>query len=227
MSETALQQLDWQTAMDYHLSLMLRGYNSNHEYYEDGDNKAEIEKILARIYASNLEFVNNNGHLNSCSVEKYFVNTYGLEEDVLIESSEHQYEAACIWVCHSEEYEEERRKLDSLANEEEIEEKMDNLIEDMCICLSESEYSSYHPYQIDVPFHFYATKGFSFINSESFEDIYLLINDCQNSLSEETKNCYTKDSGGIAYYEYDLIEVADTANFIRIPEKVLSIGDGK
>ena len=216
MAETSLKTIEWQEIMDYHLCLMLGGYNSNREYYDGGDLKEDIEKEFINIYIRSLEFVNSNTRLNS----------YGLEEDVLIVSSENQWAAACVWVNNSDDYREEREKASHLP-EDKKDLMIDSLEEDMCTILSEMEYSSYHPYEMHPYIHFYTTRGFSFLNSEDLNGIYLVINDCQNSLCEETKMCYDDDSDKIAHYEYDLIEIAKTANFIRIPKEITMIGDGK
>ena len=226
MTETSLKTIEWEEIMDYYLCLILGGYNSNREYYEDGKYKKDIEEKFIDIYKRNVDFVNGGSHLNSCNVEKYFVNTYGLEEDVLIESSENQFNAACVWVHNSDEYQAQREKASHFP-ENERNSIIDDLIEEMSVTLSETEYSSYFPHEIYAYMHFYTTRGFSFLNSEDIDNIHLVINDCQNSLCAETKMCYTNDRNKIADYEYDLIEIAKTANFIRIPKETVMIGDGR
>ena len=226
MAETALQNLDWHTSMDYEINLILGGYNSNAEYFNDGYNKEDIEEAFVKIYKGSVEFWSNNKNLNFeiQGADTYFISTYGLEEDVCIEGSEHLYQAACIWATYSEEYEDERKEINAISNDALREEKMELLIDEITAYLSESEYSSWGYYRLPSFLHYYCTKGLSYMHSEGINDIYLSVNDCQNSLTGETRSCFNKDGEDIAHYEYDIIEFANSCNFIRIPKTRQMIG---
>ena len=224
--ETALTEFKWEDEVDYHLSMLLGGYNSNYEYFENGRWKKNIESELIEVYMDILTAINNRCGTNQGDFTYPFISTDDIEEGCISCSYEHTYVAACVHWHNSPDYEEERREVKEICDPDEQSDKEDEFIANLEMFIQESEYTSYQGYPMNANDYFYAIRGFCFVNSDHTTDgVYLIVNDCQNSLARETADCFNENENNITGFEYDLIDVAHSANFIRVPKEARMIGE--
>ena len=211
MSYNELAVINWEKEADRQLSLVIGGYNSNWEYYEDGEWRDEIINVVLCCYKDALSSYKKYG------AEK---NVYLTDEDILQETMSISAEAAAnVAILHfnnSERFEEERN---ACMTEDEI----SNILCDLENEIIECESCAYSPYGFnDSVYDILKENRMCYVSIEGSDynqNILGVLNDAQNALFEE---CLMAGDASEILSQYE-----DPYLFVRYPQKMLELGSGR
>ena len=212
MSANELAVFNWQEYADHQLCLMIGGYNSCMEYYEDGEYRDEIIAKVLECYNNSLRFWVSSHKAGHCSV---FLSDLDIEEDIMQMSSEAAYEVAHTHFLHSEQYASERAMYKT-------DDDIGDVIDDICTQVWECESGAYSPYAFhSVPQDVLSDHKMAYVvNDDSDFDhgIFAIRNDAQNVLFDECVHAYSERM--LMSEEYHIF-------FVRIPQEFQGLESGK